>query len=171
MKRHILFLIMSCSLLTCKAQFDMEKVDSAAVDSRIKADHVLELFKDVKSPKLLCGLSNKYYYILTQEEEIYMEFYVETDEQGGIVKKLPLVCSKKRNAEISKLNPFDFSKYHWGFVKRVANVKYESGLLSYFVVKDKNGDRYGEVSFLAMTLPFPFDSDLYLYISKRLAEL
>lgn len=172
MKRVILLSVILFFTLGCKAQKDWEKSrDSLAFVSRTKADWVLNHFKDVKSPKLLYTLSDLDYYVLIIDEKgMYKEYYVTTDQQDEKTKVMSLKCSRKRNAKISQLKPFDFSKYHLEFITNISDEKYAHGKPSYFVVKDEHGNRFGEYYLPFVTLPLPIDTNLFWYFVKRLVK-
>ena len=50
------------------------------------------------------------------------------------------------------------------------DAQYVRGKKSYFVIKDTKGDRYGEYSLAALTLPLPIDGKLAGYLMRNLTE-
>lgn len=172
MKKFILSFLVLCFSFSCKAQSNWEKVsDSLAMVSRVKADEVLMYFDTLKSPKLLYSVLDKDYYVLVKDEEKkYKEYYITTDSLGKITEVRFLERTKRKNKELSRLNPFELQKYRSGFITNMPDAEYVRGYSSYFVVKDESGERYGEFCLSSFTLPMPIDGKLYGYLVRRLSE-
>ena len=71
---------------------------------------------------------------------------------------------------MSQLNPFELQNYSSAFITKMSDAEYIRGNSSYFVVKDENGNRYGEFCLSSFTSPMPIDGKLYGYIVRRLSE-
>lgn len=172
MKTVYSIILVLCISFGAKAQQDWEKVsDSLAMVSRAKSDAVLSYFDTLESPKLLYSVMDKDYYVLFKDEKNkYREYYIVTDSLGKITEIRPLERTKKEYKELSRLNPFNLQKYHSGFITKIPDAEYIRGNPSYFVIKDKNGKRYGEFCLSSFTLPMPIDGKLYGYIVRRLSD-
>ena len=169
-------------LLVCKAQEDRENIaDSMTIVSRTKADKVLLQFNTIAAPKLLYSLDNKVFYVIIKSNPSYQEYYVTLDSLGRIDKmrliKVEIKTKKQRKQQeqyrqlLSEAEPiFDLNKYHTNFITKMPNAKYTSGRYSYFVVKDIDGKRYGEYRLSAVTSPSPINTNLWLYIIRRLSD-
>lgn len=182
MKLPILIFFMIFFSSVCSAQNDWEKLsDSMAIVSRTKADRVLENFDTVETSKLLYSLEDRYFYHVIRDSAYYKEYYIVLDSLGLIDKVRPVIFEVKTRKQrrqheeyrrfLSKVEPiFDLSKYHTDFITRIPDAKIVSGKPSYFVVKGPNNNRYGEYSLSSLTVPTPIDSNLWVYLVRRLSE-
>lgn len=172
MKKIIfIFLILLFSLSNCKAQSGINR-DSLAMVSRKKADIILSHFDTIQSTKILYSLLDKDYYVIIQNNNNYEEYYISTDSLNNIhvFNKIDNKENRKRlkeeNNTINKA--FDLENYHKDLITYIPNATYVGGKPSYFVVKDKNGKRYGEYSLSSMTAPSPIDPNLWVYLLREL---
>lgn len=162
MKTVCLVILMLCFSLVCEAQSNWEKLsDTLAMNSRAKADKVLSHFDTIQVPKILYSIEDKYYYLIIEEAPCYKEYYVAIDSLGGI-DKLRLVKAETESRKqweqyselLSQAEPiFDLSRYNTDFITKMPDAKMVSGKPSYFVIKDIDGQRYGEFSLSSITLP------------------
>jgi hypothetical protein len=142
--------------------------DSLGMISRFKSDIVLNHFDSIKEPKILYTLQNKDYYIIIKENNLFNEYYVAVDTLDNIQEIRLLNGSKKNKKLLSKY--FNFSNYKSEFVTQSKGSQYIRGEPSYFVIKDKNNNRYGEYYLASLTLPVPIEVKLYGYLLRRLIE-
>lgn len=145
-----------------------KKVDSLSNLSRIKADAVLSHFDSIKTEKILYSVSDKHYYIVLKDSPSYKEYYISIDSIGKIKDEQVLKTSKKNRKIFSKA--FNLSTYHKEFITTLDNPTTAQGNTSYFVIKDKNGYRYGEFWLPVLSAPIPIDKQLYNYILTRLLK-
>ncbi len=170
---------MLCFSVVCKAQEGKESIPNRmAMFSRAKADAVLKNFDTLQAPKILYSLEDRYYYLIIKDTPLNKEYYVALDSLGGIDKiNLAKEETKTRKKQkqyrklLSEAKPiFDLSIYHTGLITKLPDAKMAAGRLSYFVVKDINGKRYGEYSLSAITAPLPIDTNLWAYLVRNLSD-
>lgn len=154
--------------VACQAQQGKEASDSLALISRTKADKVLNQFNSLSGAKILYSLKDQHYYVIIQKGSRYQEYYVSLDSLGK-VEEIQTLKSREENRKLLSQS-FDLDKYHSGFVTRMPDATYVRGVPSYFVIKDQDGNRYGEYSLSSLTLPAPIAGNLYSYLTKRLSE-
>jgi hypothetical protein len=155
----------------CNTQNEMNELDeksrsfSLAMQSREKADKVLRLFDTIHAPKLLYSIEDKHYLVIMKIDQSFSEYYVKMTSNSNI-SDVRLLNSNEEKSVIL-IRAFDFEKYSSELIfdnRGIISVK------KYFVVKDENGNRYGECSVLS--LPFVhIDDELDMYCIKRLAEI
>lgn len=183
MKKIAIIFFLFYPLYYCYSQNNIKKTDSIAMISREKADIVLSHFDTISSTKILYSLLNKYYYIIIQDSTKYKEYYISIDTLNNITnfRKIDNVFDNskvkynKKNRFLNDhesviIKAFDLSNYHTDLITYVPNATYVSGVPSYFVVKDKNKNRYGEYSLSSITAPSPIDPNLWVYLSKKISE-
>lgn len=158
---------------------------SLALKSREIADRVLKEFNSIKASKLLFSLNNRYFYIIINTQPNYTEAFVELDKNGNIKKsyviknRYGLIKNRYekeliqlRQNLLSKTQPFDLEKYHSGiitdFSQAYSRLAHNYGKPSYFVVKDTDGNRYGEIKLYSLVWGKDMDNDLIWYLNFRL---
>lgn len=139
-----------------------------AYASRAKADAVLSLFDSLKTTKLLYSISNEHFYVLINVDCKYIEYYIYADSSNIIKEKRFIEHPKQNIALLSKA--VDVNKYHQVFITKVNDVIVTQGNPSYFVVKDKDGKRYGEYWLPVITSPIPIDQEVYNYLFSELLK-
>jgi hypothetical protein len=165
MRKLILLLIIGCTLFGCKAQ---TKIDSVSLESREKADIILESFASVDaSETLLYSLSDNSFLVILKNDDNYTEYYTSLDENKINDKRI-----LKTNKSDKKLlaDAFKLDQYHRDFITKIPDAKYVRGNKSYFVIKDAKGKRYGEYSLPSLSLPLPINGLLAGYLIRRLSE-
>ena len=171
----ILFLLLS---KFCYSQ-NLQHADSV---SRAKADMVLSHFDSIQVPKLLYSIEDKYYYVLLNYLPFLKEYIVEIDSLGNIISvklitenantKRQMKLLEKDKKLLKELVPFDLTKYDTEYIT-IMPTNYTCctfGRLGYFVVKDTNGNRYGEFRLSMPVVPEPIDLKLWAYIIKKLSK-
>lgn len=176
MKYIIIILLLLLSKF-CYSQ-NLQHVDSV---SRAKADIVLSCFDSIEVPKLLYSIEDRYYYVLLNEHPFLKEYVVETDSLGNIanVKLITENANTKRQRKLvekdkkllKELALFDLTKYDTGYITENSNAMYFTfGRMSYFVVKDSIGKRYGEFRLVMPAKPAPIDLNLWAYMIRKISE-
>jgi hypothetical protein len=167
-------------VLHCNSQ-DWEKIDSLSLIHREKADIVLSCFDTIKTDKMLYSIKDKYYYVIVNRKSYYEEYYAFLDTANE-VKIINLIKNNVKTKEQQKQRKqyeqilkdaepiFDLDKYHIGYVTQWPNTKWEAGTQSYFVIKNIDGKRYGEYSSSSITVPSPINSNLWIYLFRKLSE-
>jgi hypothetical protein len=175
------FIILIC--LTTFFQFCFSQqinfVDSV---SRAKADIVLSHFDSLQTPKLIYSIDDKYFYLIIKDTPVYKEYYITTDSIGNIneiyfVKK-NVKGRKQRKQEkqyqnlLLEADPFNLSTYHTNYVTAISQGTTIDtfGRLSYFVLKDVDGKRYGEFHLFLPVYPLPIHSSLWTYLIRRISD-
>jgi hypothetical protein len=192
MKKIYCILLLLCSIYYANAQ-DWHKIDSLDSVSRHKADIVLSYFDTIQGKKLLYSLRDKDYYIIIEDCNKIREFNIKIDNDCNVIylckakdayddymskygeeyakyskrKKRKILARFEKDKETVK-NAFDLRQYHVGYITRWVNTKWTAGIPSYFVVKDINGRRYGELS--SITAPCPINPNLWIYLFRKLSE-
>lgn len=156
---------------SCNVQNKMKDLDEKsrsfflAMQSREKADKVLRLFDTIHAPKLLYSIEDKHYLVIIKIDQSFSEYYVKMTSNSNI-SDVRLLDNIEGKSELL-IRAFDFEKYSSELIfdnRGIISVK------KYFVIKDENGNRYGECSVLS--LPFVhIDDELDMYCIKRLAEI
>ena len=152
--------------------------------SRERADTVLAMFDYIKEAKLLFSINNSYFYIIIDDPVNYKEVYVffrnnKINRIHFIKNKYGIIKTKYekellyyRKNHLSKTNPFNFEQYHSGFLTDInaatAYLGHNYGQPAYFVVKDKYGNRYGEVGLYSFVFGKNMDRNLIWYLNMRL---
>lgn len=144
------------------------------LESRNKADFLIdELIEEGHfdlSPYALLASNNTYYLIILDRGTHYSMAWVELEKNGNI--KVDKVKNIKTSNSILK-KVFDFKDYHKDFISFDSEFYkngYElaSGATTYFVVKDKNGIRYGESVLSMLVSPNPIDKKIYGFMATEL---
>ncbi len=164
----ILMFFLSGSICTAQENALEKKIDSLSKVSRAKADFVLSKFDSIKADKILYSISDEKYYVVFKKGCCYSEYYISVDSVGK-VKEKRLVKLNKGNKKLFK-KAFELHRYRNEFITRVDNPKEVQGNLSYFVVKDISGKRYGEYWLSVITIPIPIDKQLYSYLLTQLLK-
>jgi hypothetical protein len=178
MKRfYIGLFLMTCFQVTiCTAQEN--KKDSLAMTSREKADKVLSLFDTITAQKLLYSIEDTEYYLIINYKSYVKEYYIVSNESEYIVYRVKKALIKKRRKQetewkkmFTAANPFDLSKYHTDYITQLPkDSEYLTfGRLTYFVIKDIDGKRYGEFHLFMPTSPLLIDPNLWAYIIMKLS--
>ncbi|MHC5310115.1 hypothetical protein ACYSNM_08590 [Myroides sp. LJL116] len=182
MKLVYLIAVFSYFSFVCRAQDNRDAVlDSIVLNSRSKSDIVLNYFNTIKAPKLLYSIDDKYFYLIIKDSICYQEYYIDLDNTDNI-KNVYNVKSKAKNKkqrkkekEYKKLlldaDPiFDLDKYSRSLINNIPEAKTISGKLSYFVIQDLAGEKYGEFSLSSLTFATPIDYKLLTYLINRLSD-
>jgi hypothetical protein len=175
--KHIIIILLLLLSKFCYSQ-DLQHADSM---SRAKADIVLSHFDSVNVSKLLYSIEDKYYYVLLNEHPLLKEYVVETDSLGNIVNVKLIIenantkkqrkLAKKDKKLLKELAIFDLAKYNSGYITENSNAMYFTfGRMSYFVIKDNIGNRYGEFRFVMPVKPAPIDLNLWAYMIRKISE-
>lgn len=176
--KHLTVILLLLLSKFCYSQ-GLQYADSV---SRAKADIILSHFDSIQVPKLLYSIEDKYYYVLLNRHSYLQEYSVATDSLGNITNVRLIgeninTKEEKKSVErdkklLKKLDLFDLSKYNTSYITEVSNDSYLTfGRLSYFVIKDNSGNRYGEFRlFMPVKQPAPIDLRLWGYISRKLSE-
>ena len=154
------------------------------IASRERADSVLSMFDYIKESKLLFSINNSHFYIIIDDpvnhKEIYVSFRKNKINRIHFIKNKYGIIKTKYEKELlyyrknllSKTNPFNLEQYHSEFITDTKNAtsyfEYGHGRPAYFVVKDKFGNRYGEVSLNTFTFGKNMDTNLIWYLNFRL---
>jgi hypothetical protein len=156
-------------------------IDSMSFESRRKADIVLSYFDTIRTNKMLYSIKDKFY-VLINRQSYYEEYYLVLDTANKIktielLKKDKIKTRKQKNQQkhleeiLKEAEPiFDLSKYHTGYITKGFGTSYTFGMLSYFVVKDIDGNRYGEYHLFMHREPMPINPSLWVYLVRRLSE-
>lgn len=144
--------------------------------SREKAETVLnsELIKGKINGNnhIVFSAADKDFIILVQEASGFKEYYVKMGEsqKTELVSQTTVKLSNQLATSV-----FDKTKYKEGFITFSSDF-YESGYeissgnITYFVFKDKNGERHGESRLSMLIKPNPIDSSVYSYFVKRIMD-
>lgn len=163
----LIFIFLNCSDIY-SSQTIGEQLDSVALISRERADVVLSSFNYPSSYKLLYSINDRDFWVIVKKETLFKEYYVRLDESDEILFTRPV---KSRRKDFNLLTrAFALEMYHSNFITSLPDAKFIHGHPSYFVIKDCNGTRYGEYSLSSLTLPTPINTDVYLYLIRRLTE-
>jgi len=166
--KKILTLILFVLPFICYSQDKETFSDFSSNRSREKADSVLGKIEHVHGLKMLYSVNDSEYYIIIKDKEHYQEYFVVVPKTGkGKVRRLS--AEKTNRMILSRI--FRLKKYHTGFVTKMPDAKFLQGDLSYFVVKDDSGNRYGEFSLPFLVVPPPIDTNVYAYLTTRISEL
>lgn len=98
----------------------------------------------------------------------YKEYYIVTDSSGNIKEKRRLATSKKSKKILSKA--FELDGYAKNLTTNIPKASYVRGKPSYFVVKDEEGNRYGEYRLPVFSLPPPINKKVYSYLVGQLSK-
>lgn len=72
---------------------------------------------------------------------------------------------------LKRLAPFDLSKYGTDYITKSSNIAdFTFGRLSYFVIKDDKGNRFGEFRSFMPNETVPINLKLWAYIVRKLSE-
>ncbi|MGP1464880.1 hypothetical protein [Prevotella koreensis] len=188
MKKIAIICFTFCISCFCYAQDDWKRVtDSLELESRVKADIVLSKFDTISGKKILYSLLDRDYYIIFQQKNNYKEYFVRIDSICNVltikevenykeIEKLKAKKFQSRNKRESLKHPqkdrqtiidaFNVNQYSTSS----PDATFFAGVPSYFVMKDENNKRYGENRFSSLTAPCPINTDLWLYLIKKLIK-
>ena len=162
LSKAVLILLLILSFGLAKSQ------SSQDYTSREKADRILRRFDSVKACKLVYSVSDIYYYVIFKEGRTYKEICIRTDTLGNIIKQQVVKNKKGNNALLNQA--LNIGDYHKNYITRVDSATVIQGNPSYFVVKDVEGNRYGEYSLPIITSPIPINKNLYKYLVTELIK-
>lgn len=168
MKGILIIFFCSFSIVACSQQ-----LSEADKQSRQKADNVVksQLKGEIEgSNHIIFSVADKDFIILVENPSSYREYYIRSMDDGEtkILKDTTLSLS----GELAK-KLFDKTIYRDDFVTFDSDFfkpEYEasSGNITYFVLKDRQGKRYGEARLSVFIKPNPIDSSVYSYFVERL---
>ena len=175
--KYTVIVLLSLFSKFCYSQ-NLQQIDSV---SRAKADVVLSCFDSIEVSKLLYSIEDRYYYVLLNERPFLKEYVVETDSLGNIANMKLIIESvntkrqkklvEKDKKLLKELAPFDLTKYDTDYITDNSNVMYFTfGRMSYFVVKDNIGKRYGEFRLVMPVKSAPIDLNLWAYMIRKISE-
>ncbi len=150
-----------------------QEINEFEMESRIKADSVFEKIAKSQSenmPYLIFGSGNQFYIIIIDRKTHYSRIKVSLDSTDNAT--IESIKSLKYTDKVLK-KAFDKSIYHKefiGFQSEFYKNGYElaSGATTYFVLKDKNRNRFGESFLSILVKPNPIDSEIYNYLVREL---
>jgi hypothetical protein len=162
-----------CSLLCLSGC--SQTLSEADLMSREKAETVLnsEPFNgQIKGNHIIFSAADKDFIVLVQVANGFKEYYLKMREsqKPELVSETTVELSNQLAASV-----FDKTKYKEGFITFSSDF-YESGYevssgnITYFVFKDRNGERHGESRLSMLIKPNPIDSSIYSYFVKRMMD-
>ncbi|MCW3466295.1 hypothetical protein [Chitinophaga nivalis] len=154
--------ILSIGINICFAQSNIDSI------SRKRADMVLHNFDTLPTSKVLYSILNTFYYVVYPVERGYRELFVKIDSLGMISKTEVVRTAPLQHEVLSKA--FNIDNYDQEYITSMPGASEVSGNISYFVLKDVNGKRYGEYCLSALTSPVPINRELYKYLFVELAN-
>ena len=166
--RYIFILLLLIFSKFCYSQ-NLQYADSV---SRAKADIVLSYFDSIQGYKLLYSIEDKYFYVLLNENSLLKEYVITMDSSRNVnnVKKL-IKLTRQDKKLLKRLAPFDLSKYGTDYITKSSNIAdFTFGRLSYFVIKDDKGNRFGEFRSFMPNETVPINLILWAYIVRKLSE-
>ncbi|WP_417350992.1 hypothetical protein [Flavobacterium alkalisoli] len=134
-----------------------------------RIDKLLTSFfkEDLNENKIVFTINDKLYLIIVEKKDAYEHYYFEADT---ITDKKPQV----KQMIIFKPNnlletAFNTNNYHTGYIDFFSDfykdgVEFSIGNPTYFVLLDKNGQKFGETELSAVVIPNPIDKEVYNYI-------
>lgn len=163
----LIFCVLSCGYTYTQELNEFE------LKSREKADLV---FKQVaesqskESPYILLSTSNSNYLLIIKRKTHYTKIKVTLDTNDSIkIESIKSLGLKDKTLE----KAFNSSIYHKGFIgfqSEFYKNGYElsSGATTYFVMKDKHHNRFGESCLSVIIKPNPIDIEIYSYLLMTL---
>ncbi|WP_407557854.1 hypothetical protein [Winogradskyella sp. 4-2091] len=145
-----------------------QELNEFELESRNKADLVFDKIAEFQSenlPYLLFGIGNSSYLIIIDRNTHYTRIKANLIQNDSI--EVESIKSLKKTIGILE-KAFDISIYHKGFIgfqSEFYKNGYElaNGAMSYFVMKDKDRNRYGESCLSVIVKPNPIDIEIYNY--------
>lgn len=167
MKKYILFILFSISMLSCGQSQTLSTSDEL---SRKKADIVLSNSKIAGKingkPYLFFSINNTWYLIITKNGTTFEEIYFNLNSSNEII-----LFNHNKIKEVKQflINAFDKSKYHEGFINLNSSFyksgyEISSGNPTYFFFVDEEGNKFGESKLTTIINPNPIDTNLYNYL-------
>lgn len=168
MKGILIIFFCSFSIVACSQQ-----LNEADKQSRQKADKVVEsqLKEEIEGRNhIIFSVADKDFIVLVENTGSYKEYYIRSIDNGEV--KILKDTTLSLSGELAK-KMFDKTIYRDDFVTFDSDFfkpEYEasSGNITYFVLKDKQGKRYGEARLSVFIKPNPIDSSVYSYFVERL---
>ena len=164
-------------LLISGATFSQDKLEGYYAESREKADLVFEkiILNQVNQscPYVLFSSGNQSYVIVLDRGT----HYTIVSANLNLIEKVEIKKVKNETKPNELLAAaFDFSIYKREFMSFESDFFKEgyeiaSGNPTYFVAKDKNGERYGESVLSFFVSPNPIDKKVYGYLATTLLNL
>lgn len=171
MKFALLILCCSMYLIGCS-----QSLSEADLISREKVEIILndELISDnvKKKDHIVFSVADQNFIVLVKELDAYREYYIKMEE-GENFEILSDIIVQLSNELTNSM--FDKTKYNEGFITFNSSFykdgyEVSSGNITYFVFKDKKGNRYGESRLSMLVKPNPIDSSIYSYFIKRIID-
>lgn len=168
-RRILIFFMLYIFTLNANSQI----MDCADSISRDRSEFILkEYFSDslMFYNHLLYSIADKWYLIIIEKPICFEEYYIKQDSMIGY-KKSNAKQINKSNTILQKA--FDYSLYHKGFINFNSDfykTGYElsQGNITYFFLRDKNGNKYGEARLSVFVKPNPINEDVYDYLRTHL---
>lgn len=171
MKTINLLTLLLCSLLSlCSCSQSMNEED---IISREKADNIIrkKLEKETNGRNyVLFSIANSNYIVIVENKDNYSEYFIKNSSDvviGTTYDKQDKLFEKMFNTSIYKK---EFITFESSFFKP-KGYEMSSGNITYFVFKDKNRKRYGECRLSVLIKPNPIDSEIYVFLSKKLLNI
>jgi len=157
------------------ASFPQTLLSPWALKSRQRADSVVNtlLNKEAAScPIIVFSAADKFFIVEVKKNDGFYEYYFERESRGRrrAINKTIFSISDKLKKKM-----FDTTIYRKGYITYESDFfksppKVASGGITYFVLKDENGKRFGEARLSEFVYPNPIDPHIYLYFVQKLDE-
>jgi len=152
----------------CIGQSYSQELNDFELESRNKADLVFKEVAESQSenhPYVLFSSGNSFYLIIIDRKTHYTRIKASLTQNDSI--NVESVKTIKKSSEILE-KAFNASLYHKkfiGFQSEFYKNGYElaNGAMTYFVMKDKSRNRYGESCLSIIVKPNPIDIEIYNY--------
>jgi len=150
-----------------------QSLSEADLVSRNKAEMVLGdslIMNTVKGhDHIVFSVADKYFIVLLKKQGSFMEYHIQLDnERIKVLTDTVVQLSGELGNRIFDKTMYkkEFITFDSDFYK--SGYEISSGNITYFVFKDKEGERFGESRLSMLIKPNPIDSAIYSYFVKRI---
>ncbi len=149
-----------------------QELEEEDLNSRNNAESIISNYlsdKATNKKHIIFSVSEKYFLVLVENIDSYEEIYL-SNEEGIVIKRTKF---KKPKDLFEKI--FNVDNYKKGFINFNSDffsdgIEISIGSVTYFVMKDELGKRYGESRLCMLIKPNPIDLDIHYYFTKRILE-
>lgn len=158
-------LLFSLSFNAC-SQEKKEEHETKAVK---KVEDILNN-KTENKERVIFSVADREFLVVVKDADSYVEYFL-AKEEGSSEIKLEYTEIKKSSNIFNKM--FNKSNYKKEFITfdsdffKPNGYELSSGNITYFVFKNKIGEKYGEARLSVFIKPNPIDQEVYLYLVNQ----
>lgn len=169
MNKYVFILL--CNI--CSLYAYSQELGNLGSTSQYKANLIIEKHLPDKIENknyLLFSIKDEWYLIVIKNTDYFEKYFMTEDTLIIVTDKN---CFKKQKEKKILTYAFDNNKYHNGYINLNSDFysngyEVSQGNTTYFYLKDKDGNVYGEANLTTIIKPNPIDNKVYSYLLSNL---